>query len=80
MGAKDMTGLQFGRLTVLEREGSCHGRHATWKCLCSCGCEIVVRGYNLRTERTQSCGCYRSEITAERNRRPAPGFGKEIKA
>ena len=28
-----------------------------WKCLCDCGKEHIVRGSNLTTGRTKSCGC-----------------------
>lgn len=48
-------GKQFGQLTVLSRAGSLNGA-ATWNCRCTCGNEVVVRGYVLRRGQ-QSCGC-----------------------
>lgn len=59
----DLTGQQFGRLTVLERDmtkpigKSCF---AYWKCKCSCGNIVSVRGDHLRDNTTQSCGCLNS--------------------
>lgn len=74
----DLTGKEFGRLTVTERAENSRSGHTRWVCLCECGTECTIQGQNLRNGRSQSCGCYRSEVTAEKNRRPA--FGKEIKA
>lgn len=63
---KDMTGLRFGRLTVIRREGtSLSPCVATWRCLCDCGCEVVVRGDHLRSNRTKSCGCFRRAAPRE---------------
>lgn len=51
----DLTGQVFGRLTVLEKAGSVSG-HMTYRCLCCCGREVVVRGNDLKTGNTKSCG------------------------
>ena len=61
----DLTGRQFGSLTVIEYAGS-NGRHSTFKCKCECGCsncrhEIVVGGIYLKTGRTKTCGAWKSE-------------------
>lgn len=61
----DLTGKRFGRLTVLERadgKGRCK-----WRCLCSCGNEVVVLGYNLKNGNTQSCGCLMRERAVAAN-------------
>lgn len=53
----DLVGEVFGRLTVIEREGSKQGE-AAWRCRCECGNESVVRGSHLRERPgTRSCGC-----------------------
>lgn len=61
----DLTGRQYGRLTVLERAESRimpSGQHMTrWKCLCSCGKTTVVDRSNLVTGHTKSCGCLNDE-------------------
>lgn len=59
---KDMTGMRFGRLTVLER-GERKGKYtgAFWKCKCDCGTIVVVQGASLRKGESKSCGCFRLE-------------------
>jgi hypothetical protein len=60
----DLTGRQFGRLTVKESGGSVCGR-PVWKCLCSCGSSLVVKAGNLRSGNTKSCGCYREDVITD---------------
>ena len=63
----DLTNQRFGRLLVIERaENSSDGR-ARWKCLCDCGKEKVIRGKDLRSGNTQSCGCYHIEQIKKKN-------------
>lgn len=53
---KDITGLRFGRLTVLGLyERGRRGRHIRWLCQCDCGKTIIIWGAN----RPNSCGCSR---------------------
>ena len=52
----DLTGQRFGKLTVLQREGSKNG-HVTWKCQCDCGNIIVVRSCHLASGKQSTCGC-----------------------
>ena len=61
-----LTGLVFGRLTVLGPDvlGNSGMR---WRCLCTCGERTVVDGCNLRKGTTRSCGCLNSEMTRARN-------------
>ena len=58
----DLTGLKFGKLTVLENvsEGRPKGT-SYWRCSCECGKETVVRRTGLVLGRTRSCGCLRKE-------------------
>lgn len=61
---KDMTGLTFGKLTVIAiGEGT--GRHTYWDCLCQCGKKSTVSGDQLRSGKTTSCGCRRAEANKE---------------
>lgn len=53
---KDMTGLSFGRLTVIRRDGRQNGRPA-WLCECECGKTKTIDGKSLRLGCTKSCGC-----------------------
>lgn len=62
---KDITGLVFGRLTVVSYAGLSSGKHPTaqWLCRCSCGNTKIVRRSNLKCKSTQSCGCFQKEQT-----------------
>ena len=48
----DITGQKFTRLTVIE-----YADNARWLCLCDCGKRKTVRGGDLKTGNTRSCGC-----------------------
>lgn len=60
---KDLTGENFGKLTVIGRADdyiSPKGYVAVnWLCKCSCGNTTIVRGCNLKSGSTTSCGCER---------------------
>lgn len=59
MGAfKDKTGMRFGRLTVLKRDGYMRDHHVAWLCQCDCGNIIRVGTNSLTSGNTKSCGCY----------------------
>lgn len=71
----DLTGLRFGRLTVLNKEGKAkHGGSAKWKCRCNCGNVCVVNSRELRNGDTKSCGCYAIEKRKENGRFRAKNF------
>lgn len=53
----DLTGQQFGMLTVLYRADNRNGR-VMWHCLCECGNENDVAASCLVSGATRSCGCY----------------------
>lgn len=59
---KDITGMRFGRLTVIEKtELRSSNSSVIWKCLCDCGNITYSTISSLRTGHTQSCGCYKLE-------------------
>jgi hypothetical protein len=69
----DMTGLQFGRLTVLRQvenspgtEDRPYGR-IQWLCRCECGTETIASGMNLRRGETKSCGCLRRGMAHQKS-------------
>jgi hypothetical protein len=64
---KDLTGLTFGRLTVVWFAGIDQAGKATWNCLCECGSTVVARSNNLTTGNTNSCGCVHREELTRRN-------------
>lgn len=66
---KDLTNETFTRLTVLEYLGfSKSSWRSYWKCLCTCGNIVAVRGSTLghRTTPTESCGCLSAERASAR--------------
>ena len=67
----DITGETFGYLTVLEptRVNNRFG----WKCKCVCGKIIEVDSNNLRTGKTQSCGCMRASLVSKKNTKDKVG-------
>ena len=56
----DLTGLRFGRWTVLER-GPSKNSQILWECKCDCGTKKLVYGSFLKKGESTSCGCYRVE-------------------
>lgn len=64
MARMDLTGITFGRLTVVAFH-DIHGKHpnARWLCRCECGAERIVFGSNLRKGTTRSCGCFLRDIS-----------------
>jgi hypothetical protein len=69
MGAKiDLTGKRMPgtRLTVIKEAGRDAYGQALWECRCDCGNTCVVRGYDLRSGNTKSCGCYNAELYEKR--------------
>lgn len=58
---KDMKGMRFERLVVVERAGTRY-EQAVWLCVCDCKTEVKVLGQSLREGRTKSCGCLRAEV------------------
>lgn len=59
-------GERFGRLTVLSFEGV-YNKKAIFKCRCDCGNEIIVRGADLKSGNTTSCGCLQKKVTSHMN-------------
>lgn len=58
-----IVGKRFGRLTVVEK-GERSGHDRLYLCKCDCGNTIIVRGGNLISGTTKSCGCLRRENTS----------------
>lgn len=61
----NMTGLQFGRLTVLSRADSDKHGNSRWLCACQCGTQTRVIGNVLRRGATVSCGCFARDHAGE---------------
>ena len=64
---KDLTGMKFGRLTVIGRVANNAEGRAMWECQCECGSKKVVKGKNLINGATKSCGCMLKEHVGNLN-------------
>lgn len=71
---EDLTGKQFGRLTVVQQVKDyidSNGNHkARWECECSCEnhTKTFPTGSDLKSGKAQSCGCLRVENTQKSNK------------
>lgn len=62
---EDLTGMRFGHLVAIKRV-SPPGKRVTWECLCDCGTTTVVCAMSLKKGNTQSCGCKKFSLGAEK--------------
>ena len=60
---KDLSGFSFGRLTVIQRNGTQSG-HPLWLCICDCGKSTYVLSGDLIGQKTKSCGCLKKDWLA----------------
>lgn len=58
----DLTGEKFGRLTVMKADYTDKNYRLFWRCVCSCGNVHSVRGDQLKSGSSKSCGCLNSEL------------------
>lgn len=54
---RDLTGLRFGLLTVLEETNERQNGVRIWLCKCDCGNIVKKRHDNITSRHSQSCGC-----------------------
>lgn len=57
----DLTGQRFGKLVAIYPIYSTEGKHTKWHCKCDCGNECDIDMGNLRSGKSQSCGCTQSK-------------------
>lgn len=59
--AKDLTGEQFGLLTVIDKAEPVYASDGKimprWHCKCICGNELNILASKMRTDGNMSCGC-----------------------
>jgi hypothetical protein len=60
-------GQRYGKLFVIGRIADNKYRQQLWRCVCDCTNIVDVRGVNLKSGKTKSCGCAK-EAAFERNR------------
>lgn len=66
MKLDDLTGMPFGRLTVLRKavHPTAKGK-SYWECKCKCGNVVTVRKDHLINHRIQSCGCLARDVNSK---------------
>ena len=60
-GLKNLTGMNFGRLTAIKISEKRSGRKTYWECKCDCGNTKVIRTDSLKDGSVKSCGCLKKE-------------------
>ncbi len=63
MGMINLARQVFGKIVVMEREGSDKRGASLWKCRCECGKYKTIRGSSLTKGLTTSCGCVQKRRT-----------------
>lgn len=62
----DLTGQQFGKLTVIKRVSNDKNGKTQWLCKCSCGNQKVIRGNDLKSNKQVTCGwCNTYDLSGE---------------
>lgn len=57
----NITGQRFGRWAVIADSGRKDGE-VVWLCQCECGNRNVIKGGDLRSGKTKSCGCLKKDM------------------
>lgn len=70
----DLTGKQFGRLSVIKRSANGKNGQAYWQCVCACGNTTIVRGTHLTSGKVSSCGCYSQELRVRHGKYGTPEY------
>ena len=78
----DLTGKNFGKLTVISREenyiSKSGKKYSMWFCLCECGNTIIIRGDKLTGGKRTDCGCQKENKLKENYKRLYDITGKKI--
>jgi hypothetical protein len=69
----DLTGQRFGRWLIVER-GSSLGHRVRWLCRCDCGNTGLITSHNLKSGRSRSCGCLRTDTITTHGLSKSPEF------
>lgn len=59
---------RFGRLTVLDKDSTYPGKNSKYICICDCGAQKSIYGFNLTLNKTRSCGKCPDKLEENRNR------------
>jgi hypothetical protein len=70
MKAADLTGIKYGMLTALKRDGADARGKAQWLCACECGAHLTVLAQHLKSGNTRSCGAHGMGVGPAANQLP----------
>ena len=62
---EDLSSKRFGHLVAVRRTSK-PGSTVMWECICDCGTTVNVRATSLKRGDTQSCGCKKFSLGAEK--------------
>lgn len=62
----NMKGNKYNRLTAIKRVDNTEGKGTKWLFKCECGNDHIARGGDVRSGKTQSCGCLLRESSIKR--------------
>ena len=62
---EDLSGLKFGRWTVIDLAYTSSGQGSMWNCVCDCGSRRIIRHNSLTSGNSKSCGCLHRDIAAK---------------
>jgi hypothetical protein len=68
---ENLVGQKFNRLTPIECVGRTKRGVPKWRCLCDCGNKTIVTSGHLKNGHSKSCGCFKKELTVQRNKASA---------
>ena len=58
---RDLSGIRFGRLSVISYSHTTARGQSVWSCICDCGQATKTKATALTRGKVKSCGCYRAE-------------------
>jgi hypothetical protein len=71
---EDLTGKKFNRFKVIEFHHVDKYGAPMWMCLCDCGNKKVVRGSNLMSGHSKSCGCFQKDMVSKTMKKHGDSF------
>ena len=64
---RDLAGMTFERLKVMNQAGQDKWKYIMWNCVCECGTVCTVRSSALIAGRQRSCGCLARDMSSIRS-------------
>lgn len=62
---RDLRGMRFNKLIVIDKAGRDKYGKILWKCKCDCGNETITHGRDLVNGHCKSCGCIKNATRKE---------------